>query len=686
MALSPKGSVIAAACVPAMGKGGGCSRCCECGGKFEAYSAEDYAEDQGEEPDYDTCPDCLASRVDAAAKDSELERLREENTRLKKSGAAAAEQPRDDSELEQLRKENENLKKSGVAAAEQLRDENAKLRSSAAASTIHWALAPVTPEAGSAPYLLAADRPTVVGRGSAGASSQSDSEPADPHQPLKIVVNATGKDGVSRTHVALVLSEDNQRLTVTGKSNNLTKVVKPASGASAEPAPLGFKLGEHELQHGDLLQLDGFRDEPRFIFRVQQLQSQPMIAAAAVDRRASHPGDPPTELAALTKAQIKIDQLEEDLAKLAAEKDDLVRQLSRATQPPVVNKESSKSAAAAADGVGRTQQQAGAAGAIDLTAESSDDDEPTQSAPAAAAAAMAPPHPSPAKRKATAELSPESSRLAKQQAPRRQEQPNPAAAAAARPVGEAARVVSAGLVADLFDTYDPKTLVASAAEAAPGAADTDEILEHLGSFAETLARETAAAQAAAAAARVARANAAAKARATRLDAEVACRICERKATDGDVGELESCKCLMAPTSVAGQAQGLRACVACRDALDEPHSCESCDAFLCQDCEQTKCEGCQVLRCGDCSPDYMQTCTCGSELCETCAEGNWTKCLSCEALLCDDCERSVSCDECGGVLCQDCGTMGKTPCEMVNLCESCSEDYDCVDCDRCAGYY
>ena len=39
-----------------MGKGGGCSRCCECGGKFEAYSAEEYAEGQGEEPDYDTCP------------------------------------------------------------------------------------------------------------------------------------------------------------------------------------------------------------------------------------------------------------------------------------------------------------------------------------------------------------------------------------------------------------------------------------------------------------------------------------------------------------------------------------------------------------------------------------------------------------------------------------------------------
>ena len=252
------------------------------------------------------------------------------------------------------------------------------------------------------------------------------------------------------------------------------------------------------------------------------------------------------------------------------------------------------------------------------------------------------------------------------------------------------RVVSAGttlgLVADLFNTYDPKTLVASAHEPAPGAADTDEILERLGSFAEALAHETAAAQAVAAAARAARANAAAKARATRLDAEVACRICERKATDGVVGELQSCKCLTMPTSVAGQVQGLRACVACRDALDEPHSCESCDAFLCKDCEQTKCEGCQALRCGDCGPDYMQTCTCGSELCETCAEGNWTKCLSCEALLCDDCERSVSCDECGGVLCQDCGKMGKTRCEMVNLCESCSEDYDCVDCDQCAGYY
>ena len=672
-----------------MGKGGGCSRCCECGGKFEAYSAEEYAEGQGEEPDYDTCPDCLDTRADAAAKDSELERLREENARLKTSGAGAAEQPRDDSELERLRKENEHLKKSGAAAVEQLRDENSKLKSSAAASTIQWALAPVTPEAGSAPYLLAADRPTVVGRGSAGASSQSGSEPTDPHPPLKIAVNATGKDGVSRTHVALVLSEDSQKLTVTGKSNNLTKVVKPASGASAEPAPLGFKLGEHELQHGDLLQLDGFRDEPRFIFRVEQLQSQPMIAAAAVDRRASHPGDPPTELAALTKAQTNIDQLEEDLAKLAAEKDDLVGQLGRATQPPVVDKESSKSEAAA-DGVVRKQQQAGATAAIDLTADSSDDDEPAQSA-AVAAAAKAPPHPPPAKRKAAAVVSPESSRPAKQQAPRRQEQPNAAAvAAAACPVGEAARVVSAGttlgLVADLFNTYDPKALVASAHEAAPGAADTDEILERLGSFAEALARETAAAQAAAAAARVARANAAAKARATRLDAEVACRICERKATDDDVGELESCKCLETPTSVAGQVQGLRACVACRDALDEPHSCESCDAFLCKDCEQTKCDGCQVLRCSDCSPDYMQTCTCGSELCETCAEGNWTKCLSCEALLCDDCERSVSCDECGGVLCQDCGSMGKTRCEMVNLCESCSEDYDCVDCDQCAGYY
>ena len=77
----------------------------------------------------------------------------------------------------------------------------------------------------------------MVGRESACATNQSDSEPADPLQPLKIVVNATGKDGVSRSHVSLVLSEDNQRLTVTGKSNNLTKVVKPATGASAEPAP-----------------------------------------------------------------------------------------------------------------------------------------------------------------------------------------------------------------------------------------------------------------------------------------------------------------------------------------------------------------------------------------------------------------------------------------------------------------
>lgn len=36
----------------------GCNICCKCGGKFESYDAEEYAEDL-DDVNYDTCPDCL---------------------------------------------------------------------------------------------------------------------------------------------------------------------------------------------------------------------------------------------------------------------------------------------------------------------------------------------------------------------------------------------------------------------------------------------------------------------------------------------------------------------------------------------------------------------------------------------------------------------------------------------------
>ena len=62
---------------------GRCHRCCECGVKFEAYDAEEYA-GSDEEPDYDTCPDCLQKEDREAEKQAELDSLRAEVKTLRK--------------------------------------------------------------------------------------------------------------------------------------------------------------------------------------------------------------------------------------------------------------------------------------------------------------------------------------------------------------------------------------------------------------------------------------------------------------------------------------------------------------------------------------------------------------------------------------------------------------------------
>ncbi len=74
----------------------GCCRCHVCGEKFEAYDAEEYA-DSGEEPDYETCPDCLGKEERAAEKEAyvkkqeaELVALRAEVKTLRKKLAASS--------------------------------------------------------------------------------------------------------------------------------------------------------------------------------------------------------------------------------------------------------------------------------------------------------------------------------------------------------------------------------------------------------------------------------------------------------------------------------------------------------------------------------------------------------------------------------------------------------------------
>jgi hypothetical protein len=139
----------------------------------------------------------------------------------------------------------------------------------------------------------------------------------------KIGLLAPGSAGISRTHATLEVPAES--LTIAGRSINLINVVR-ASGA----APLAVKRGKRPLalEHDDLVQLDGFRDDPRFVFRVEK------ITNAATDNT-SPPDDAPTEppslqdelrvelLTELTDARDSVARLEREKAALAEEKQTL---------------------------------------------------------------------------------------------------------------------------------------------------------------------------------------------------------------------------------------------------------------------------------------------------------------------------------------------------------------------------
>ncbi len=171
-------------------------------------------------------------------------------------------------------------------------------------SPSQWALRPVTTAAGSAPYLLASDELTLIGRlvqdqGEAGSGS------------TKIAVVAAGSAGISRTHAAL--SAEGGSLTIISKSSNLIKIVRGAGSRELEAVKQG--AAPVSLAHDDLVQLDGFRDNPRYIFRVEQLA----VASAAIvtGPRSSPPDDAPTE--ARSREQIRNELREELVAELTAQ-------------------------------------------------------------------------------------------------------------------------------------------------------------------------------------------------------------------------------------------------------------------------------------------------------------------------------------------------------------------------------
>eukprot|EP01052_Picozoa_sp_SAG31_P018791 SAG31_NODE_1345_length_8699_cov_7.525116_4_plen_560_part_00 len=406
-----------------MGKGAGCNQCWVCNQKFEDYTAEEYArenyeygsdeDEDGEVPfeavDRDTCPDCLEKQKREQAKDAELVRLRAANASSKQIAATMKELQALRATNKELSAAKEGLVRDGdkaqsliqdlrkelsasVGEVAKLRSENEQLRQAGPAqmpaevahsgasptqmpaearsllSPSRWVLRPVTAEAGSAPYLLAA-QPTVIGRAqnmSSGSGSQSQSQ-GENDDALKITINATNKAGISRTHAKLKVSDDGESLTIVGESDNPIKIVKPPVGASASAeAPQSCKQGEAPLPlaHNDLLQLDGWRTEPQFVFRVQQLTSSATSVASPPDDAPEGATQQPERC--LKEAQARISQLEQQLDTLRAEKQELLR-----------GKTDSQSA----------HEQTAASMTVDLTADDSDDPPPAAPRKRKAAAA-----------------------------------------------------------------------------------------------------------------------------------------------------------------------------------------------------------------------------------------------------------------------------------------------------------
>ena len=151
--------------------------------------------------------------------------------------------------------------------------------------------------------------------------------------------------------------------------------------------------------------------------------------------------------------------------------------------------------------------------------------------------------------------------------------------------------------------------------------------------------------------------------------------------------------------------GLLLCDTCSDKV-HIHSCPSCNSFFhgdlgenscssvnCQD-DSYACKSCKEIWCLPCVENdetIGRSCDCGDWYCIICADDSIQSnhCCVCdkEELCCEECityEKMEKCEgKCEKPLCDECVT--SLACgNDVRLCGQC--DYDCADCDICAGYY
>ena len=146
---------------------------------------------------------------------------------------------------------------------------------------LSWSLFPVSEEAGTETHELALSGETLIGRTATG-SSQAASQGTD-DSTRKIVVNAGKDSGISKTHAQLRVSVDGS-LTLIGKSQNSMKVIQ--SSTPQQPRKVGASSAPLPLADGDIVQLDGFRAAPRFVFRVQRRDTGARTDVSANERAA----------------------------------------------------------------------------------------------------------------------------------------------------------------------------------------------------------------------------------------------------------------------------------------------------------------------------------------------------------------------------------------------------------------
>ena len=110
---------------------------------------------------------------------------------------------------------------------------------------------------------------------------------------------------------------------------------------------------------------------------------------------------------------------------------------------------------------------------------------------------------------------------------------------------------------------------------------------------------------------------------------------------------------------------MNVCEKCEEKKEGPPSSSSRSVVgLCADCQVAICKECQF------------TCACDDA-----------------TLMCEDCISTCHFDNgldgdvgCGQYVCKTCWTT--TPCDRSDVggCEECCEEFDCLDCDQCNGYY